>query len=237
MQSASLPKVISSALALLVVLAMLAGAAEPGFSSSVTKGLIDHYASRFGQDAARRIGEWGELPRQVRTATSAAGGPVQALAAGDTNALDRVNAFFNRLPFVSDQEHWSSEDYWATPAEMLSSNGGDCEDFSIAKYFMLKELGVPVARMRMVYVKSLRLNQAHMVLAYYTAPQAEPLILDNLEARIRPASQRTDLVPVYSFNDEDVRAAVSSFATSLGGPTQLRQWRSLRQRLQQELTL
>ena len=237
MQSASLPKVISSALALLVVLAMLAGAAEPGFSSSVTKGLIDYYASRFGQDAARRLDEWGELPRQVKTANSAAGGAVRALATGDTNVLDRVNAFFNRLPFVSDQQHWSNEDYWATPAEMLSSNGGDCEDFSIAKYFMLKELGVPVSRMRMVYVKSLKLNQAHMVLAYYTAPQAEPLILDNLEARIRPASQRTDLVPVYSFNDEDVRAAVSSFATSLGGPSQLRQWRSLRQRLQQELTL
>jgi predicted transglutaminase-like cysteine proteinase len=237
MQSAPLPKVISRALWSLVVLAMLGWGAEPGFSSSVTKGLIDHYSSRYGPDAARRLGEWGELPRQVKTATSAAGGPVQTLAAGDTNALDRVNAFFNRLPFVSDQEHWSSEDYWATPAEMLSSNGGDCEDFSIAKYFMLKELGVPVARMRMVYVKSLKLNQAHMVLAYYTAPQAEPLILDNLEGRIRPASQRTDLVPVYSFNDEDVRAAATSFATSLGGPTQLRQWRSLRQRLQQELTL
>lgn len=224
-------------LAALAMLAMLAWGAEPGFSSSVTRGLIDHYSARYGADAARRLGEWGELPRQVKAATSAAGGPVQALLAGDTNTLDRVNAFFNRLPFVSDQEHWNTEDYWATPAEMLSSNGGDCEDFSIAKYFMLKELGVPVSRMRMVYVKSLKLNQAHMVLAYYTAPQADPLILDNLEARIRPASQRTDLVPVYSFNDEDVRAAASSFATSLGGPTQLRQWRALRQRLQQELTL
>ncbi len=224
-------------LGVLAMLGVLAWGAELGFSSSVSKGLIDHFTARYGQEAARRLGEWSELPRQIKSVTNAAGGPVQTLAAGDTSALDRVNAFFNRLPFVNDQQHWNSEDYWATPAEMLSSNGGDCEDFSIAKYFMLKELGVPVSRMRMVYVKSLKLNQAHMVLAYYTAPQAEPLILDNLEGRIRPASQRTDLVPVYSFNDEDVRAAATSFATSLGGPTQLRQWRSLRQRLQQELTL
>jgi len=90
---------------------------------------------------------------------------------------------------------------------MLASNGADCEDFSIAKYFALKELGVPIERLRITYVKAVQLNQAHMVLAYYPAPKDEPLILDNLENGVRPASERTDLVPVYSFNDEDVLLA------------------------------
>jgi len=63
----------------------------------------------------------------------------------------------------------------------LASNGADCEDFSIAKYFALKELGVPIQRLRITYVKAVRLNQAHMVLAYYPEPDAVPLILDNLE--------------------------------------------------------
>ena len=109
--------------------------------------------------------------------------------------LTLVNARLNRIRFVDDAVHWGQEDYWATPAESVASDGGDCEDFSIAKYFLLKELGVPVSRLRLVYVKAIRLNQAHMVLAYYARPDAEPLVLDNLDERVRAASQRTDLVP------------------------------------------
>ena len=83
---------------------------------------------------------------------------------------------------------------------MLATNGGDCEDFSIAKYFTLREMGVPEERMRLTYVKALQLDQAHMVLTYYPSPDAEPLVLDNLDTSILPSSQRTDLLPVYSFN-------------------------------------
>ena len=59
------------------------------------------------------------------------------LSGGDLELLGSVNTFFNRLPFVADMAHWGVEDYWASPAETFASNGGDCEDFSIAKYFAL----------------------------------------------------------------------------------------------------
>jgi predicted transglutaminase-like cysteine proteinase len=142
-----------------------------------------------------------------------------------------VNHLLNRVPFVDDAVHWREVDYWATPAESVSSNGADCEDFSIAKYFLLKELGMPIARLRLTYVKSLRLNQAHMVLAYYAHPDADPLVLDNLEDTVRPASQRRDLVPVYSFNDEEVWVELRGRA---GSPQQLRNWRALTERLDWE---
>jgi predicted transglutaminase-like cysteine proteinase len=90
---------------------------------------------------------------------------------------------------------------------------------------------VPIARLRLTYVKSLKLNQAHMVLAYYERPDAEPLVLDNLEDRVRPASQRADLVPVYSFNDEEVWIEMRGRS---GSPTQLRNWRALMDRLDWE---
>ncbi len=79
-----------------------------------------------------------------------------------------------------------------------------------------------------------RLNQAHMVLAYYPAADGEPLILDNLEDSVRPASQRTDLVPVYSFNDDELRLAEAS---RLGSPTQIRKWRELLIRLEREASI
>ncbi len=116
--------------------------------------------------------------------------------------LERVNNFFNQLSFVNDIDLWGMEDYWATPIQMLSSNGGDCEDYSIAKYFTLREMGIPEEHMRLTYVKALQLDQAHMVLTYFPTPDSESLVLDNLDTEIRQSSDRTDLLPVYSFNGD-----------------------------------
>ena len=153
------------------------------------------------------------------------------MPAAEMDLLGEVNRTLNRIRFVDDAKHWGETDYWATPSEAVASNGADCEDFTIAKYFMLKELGVPIARLRMTYVKSLTLNQAHMVLAYYPRPDAEPLVLDNLEDAVRPASQRSDLVPVYSFNDEEVWIEAKGRS---GSPRQIRNWAALIERLERE---
>ncbi|MBB5018220.1 putative transglutaminase-like cysteine proteinase [Chitinivorax tropicus] len=129
--------------------------------------------------------------------------------APELDKLQRANEFFNRrLRFVDDKVLWGRDDYWATPVETLGKGGGDCEDFSIAKYFALRSLDVAESKLRLVYVKA-RVGggnsttfQAHMVLAYYAQPDAEPLVLDNLIGDIRPASRRPDLLPVFSFNGE-----------------------------------
>ncbi|MBI4206399.1 MAG: transglutaminase-like cysteine peptidase [Betaproteobacteria bacterium] len=110
---------------------------------------------------------------------------------------------------MDDIIHWGKEDYWATPIEFLSTNAGDCEDFSIAKYFTLRALGVPDDRLRLTYVKELvQYNQAHMVVAYFPSPDAEPLVLDNINKTIQPASARSDLLPVYSFNGSNLWLAL-----------------------------
>lgn len=123
----------------------------------------------------------------------------------ESEKLKVVNRFFNeQMLFESDEQVWHQEDYWATPMEALIKGAGDCEDFALAKYFSLRELGVSSDKLRITYVKALSLNQAHMVLTWYATPTAEPLVLDNLIDDIRPASKRTDLLPVYSFNAEGV---------------------------------
>ena len=118
--------------------------------------------------------------------------------------LTQVNNFFNQMDFVDDITLWGKEDYWATPIEFLGMQAGDCEDFTIAKYFTLRELGVPDEQLRLVYVKSLTLNQHHMVLAYYHKPTSIPVLLDNLDKELKPASKRNDLLPIYSFNAENL---------------------------------
>ena len=207
---------------------VLAAAQDLGLSRSVTPGLIERYAGKFGAEARTRLRGWQEFVRTVPAE--------RRLPGNELELLESVNALFNRLPFVTDQAHWGVEDYWATPAEALASNGADCEDFTIAKYFTLKELGMPIQRLRLTYVKAVQLNQAHMVLAYYAQPKAMPLILDNLIDEVKPASERPDLIPVYSFNDEDVLIVrPGQRDVSAGSASQIRLWRDLLDKLKKEL--
>lgn len=151
---------------------------------------------------------------------------------GDLERLERVNTFFNRLTFVSDVIHWSQKDYWATPIEFLASDGGDCEDFALAKYFTLKLLGVAEEKLHLTYVKALSLNQSHMVLTYYEKPGAVPLILDNLNGAIEPATKRTDLLPVYTFNGSGLWLAKERGKGNLVGKSdRLKLWNDLLDRM------
>jgi predicted transglutaminase-like cysteine proteinase len=118
----------------------------------------------------------------------------------DQDKLKKVNQFFNQLDFLNDIDHWGEEDYWTTPVEFIACQTGDCEDFSIAKYITLYAMGVPEEKLSLTYVKSLKYNAHHMVLTYYSKPDVEPLILDNFVDIVKPASERSDLIPIYSFN-------------------------------------
>lgn len=69
-----------------------------------------------------------------------------------------------------------------------------------------------------------------MVLGYYAQPDAEPLILDNLTGLIRPASQRPDLTPVFSFNSEGVYVA----GHSTRSVDSISRWRNLLEKMRRE---
>lgn len=150
----------------------------------------------------------------------------------DEARLAAINQFFNRrIVFIDDAQVWGVPDHWASPLELLEKGRGDCEDYAIAKYFSLIATGVPTARLRLVYVRAQiggpdGVAQAHMVLAYYAQPGAEPLILDNLIGDVRPASRRPDLTPVFSFNGEGLWQGAGG--TSAGDPTaRLSRWREV----------
>ena len=210
----------------------VAASGELGFSRSVSPRLIAHYERLFGQGARGRLLGWKEFVR--KTAARTAG---ENKGAGDAELLQPVNGFFNRVPGVTDQAHWGVEDYWATPSEALSSNGADCEDYAIAKYFTLKELGIPIARLRLVYARTWHSRNAHMVLAYYPEPHSDPLILDNLQGSIEPASDRPDLIPVYSFNDEDLLFSQAGAPAIRLSATSNRKWKDVIDKLERELAL
>jgi predicted transglutaminase-like cysteine proteinase len=200
--------------------ALAAGIAE--FSPN----LLRHIQETWGGDAVDRLKEWSNKESEW-----VAKAPKRSVEYEEDD-LKPINRFWNKVPYLNDSKHWAKEDYWATPVEMLASNAGDCEDYSIAKYFSLKEMGVPPASLRITYVRALKTNEAHMVLAYYPKPDAEPYILDNMTGKLLLASERMDLEPVYSFNDDDMW--VVGMNESKGKSTQIRLWDELLQKMEKE---
>lgn len=130
--------------------------------------------------------------------------------ATELEKLNAVNDFYNEVRYASDIKAYNEKDYWATPWEFLGKDLGDCEDYVISKYFALRYLGIEASKLYFTYVKSNNFEEPHMVLTYFETPKSEPLILDNINKRIFPASKRTDLKPIYNFNGELLGQSKSS---------------------------
>lgn len=205
----------------LALLFSLAGAVDFAF-------LERQLLARFGLSRVSVLHDWqGQLNEAKRAA--------------ELEKLRIVNDFINRsIEFGEDLSIFNYSDYWATPLETIGHGRGDCEDFAIIKYFSLKDAGIAPAKLRLVYVKA-QLNgpegartQAHMVLAYYPTPTAEPLVLDNLVSDIVPASRRRDLQPVFSFNSEAIWNGAAGNAARGRSLGQLSRWQDLLLRANKE---
>lgn len=158
---------------------------------SIAKVFLDKIEKEYGVFAKRRAYALVSMMNDVKDAD-------------EMEKMEKVNDFFNQTPYASDKETWGVSDYWATRLEFIGKDKADCEDFVIAKYFTLKELGVPTSKLYMTYAKSIRYKSAHMVLTYYATPRSVPLVLDNYNYKILPASQRDDLIPIYSFRGDEL---------------------------------
>ena len=206
---------LASLLLLLTLITIFVHASTLLNEQQVISALNKHY----GERAAKRGKTWLTILSNS-----------QALS--ELEKLKKVNQFFNQLRFIDDSKIWGEENYWATPLEFIGANGGDCEDFAIAKYFTLLEMGIEDKKMRITMVKALALNQYHMVLAYYDQPSAIPLILDNLDGEIKRANLRKDLYPVYSFNGKQLWLNKEKGQGVVSGTSErITRWKNLNQRM------
>ncbi|AFT73641.1 transglutaminase-like cysteine peptidase [Alteromonas macleodii] len=157
---------------------------------------------------------------------------------GVKDQLLGVNAFFDEhIQYATDDIVFKEKDYWATPSELFGHSRGDCEDYAIAKYVALLHLGIDSSKLRLIYVKAKigrsRVTQAHMVLGYYDSPSSDPLVLDSLVSNVLPGSQRTDLIPVFSFNDSGIWQPGKTSQVS-SSTSRLSRWRDVIERMKQE---
>ncbi len=90
--------------------------------------------------------------------------------------IQAVNTYMNRRSYIEDLPNYGVPDYWATPREFLTKDG-DCEDYAIAKFMSLRQLGFGADELRVVVLQDMNLNAAHAVLIVYHEGKA--LLLDN----------------------------------------------------------
>lgn len=189
----------------------------------ISNSAINKIQSKYGQKAALRAKSLNKLMNSL-------------VNVSEREKIARVNSFFNQFTYKSDIRLWGRKDYWQTRVEFLGKGAGDCEDYVIAKYFTLKQLGVSTKKLYFTYVKALKLRQAHMVLTYYKTPNSIPLVLDSINSKILPATSRKDLAPVYSFNGDALFLAKQ---TGLGqvvpsGNRRNKKWLKLVDRMKKE---
>ena len=206
-------------LVLVLIGLIVTGYVFTGEKFHIDQKILQKAQDKYGQEARGRLVSWEDILKHEGST--------------DREKLEKINSFFNKkIVFSNDIDIYGVNDYWATPVEFLSRGTGDCEDYAIAKYFSLKIMGVAEEKLRIAYVKALQYNMFHMVMLYYSNPGAEPLILDSLVDSIKPASERRDLLPIFTFNGAGLWLAHDRGQGKLAGKSsRLTAWNDLLQRM------
>ena len=181
---------------------------------SVSEELLEEVQKEYGLAAEQRLREWQQIIRLAEFND-------------DIEKLAQVNSFVNRAHPITQDRNWRRSDERADPLAFLVNHAGDGQGFTMTKLFTLYKMGMPLSKLRIGYVTATQTQTAehstaehstaehsttaqsateksHTVLAYFSTPDAEPLILDNIDKSIRRASLRTDLEPVYLFEAREV---------------------------------
>jgi predicted transglutaminase-like cysteine proteinase len=167
---------------------------------------------RFSDKVAESL---GVLSRCARSLARCPESEVAALLAntaklrgtGPVSKLMAVNRLANRQPYRSDLANFHTIEHWASPLEFLARSG-DCEDYAIFKYALLRHLGMPADSLRIVLLRHKADGLGHAVLAAYVDNKV--YILDNADGPIRPQDEVKNYIPVFSFNENARWAHIES---------------------------
>jgi len=111
-----------------------------------------------------------------------------------------VNEFVNSsVQFQSDSTLEEVLDEWATPISLISQAEGDCEDFALAKFWLLEMLGVDSSDLYIVVVQDLAVRVPHAFLAVRSG--SEIWLLDSRVDRPLSPDEIDGVVPVVTIGD------------------------------------
>jgi predicted transglutaminase-like cysteine proteinase len=112
--------------------------------------------------------------------------------------LAEVNRYMNLFRYITDPINWGVRDYWSIPKEFFA-RFGDCEDYSIVKYFTLRALGWSASDLKIVVLQDMNLGIAHAILVANL--DQKKMVLDNQIGLVVDSTRIRHYRPIYSVNE------------------------------------
>jgi len=167
-----------------------------------TDGVVDGMPDVFGS-VALRVGhtplDWRWRSVEDSPVTGAPAAYARSLRELDPEAKAAlINQYVNRrVRYTEDIVQYGKADYWAAADQTLRRGRGDCEDYAIAKFQMLREAGVSPHDLYLVLVNDLVRRADHAVLVMRAGSRM--LLLDDGTNQVLDTQSVSDYRPVLTF--------------------------------------
>lgn len=126
--------------------------------------------------------------------------------------LEVANRLINTaIRYTSDLIQHGDVDVWSAPLASLDSGRGDCEDYAIAKYVLLRESGVAEQDMRVLLVRDRAARQDHAVLA--VRKDQGWTVLDNRSGTLFADDGLPQFMPLAALDTGGVNLFASPYLT------------------------
>lgn len=157
--------------------------------------------------------------RDCRSGADACDGPSRAFNA----MVARASALQGRARFeavthaanaavryTSDLSQHGAMDLWTAPLATLAAGRGDCEDYAILKYQVLREAGTPAADLKIVLLRDTATREDHAVLAARSGERW--YILDNRRAGFYADADLPHYLPLFALTHDGVQLFAAPYA-------------------------
>lgn len=92
---------------------------------------------------------------------------------------------------------------WTTPLVTFANGAGDCEDYAIAKYVALRQVGIPEGDLRLVVVYDRNAKEHHAVASVRYGGRW--LVLDNRSLAIHQDAEIAHFDPMFTLDSQSVK--------------------------------
>jgi predicted transglutaminase-like cysteine proteinase len=126
--------------------------------------------------------------------------------------LEMVNRAVNSaIRYTTDFAQHGVADRWTAPLAALASGRGDCEDYAIAKYAILRGAGVAETDLRLLLVRDRAVRQDHAVLA--ARENGRWLVLDNRHLMLAETTSLPQFTPLFALDHQGVNLFAAPYVT------------------------
>jgi predicted transglutaminase-like cysteine proteinase len=124
--------------------------------------------------------------------------------------IETANRLINgAIRYMSDLAQHATVDVWSAPLASLGTGRGDCEDYAIAKYVVLREAGVSEQDLRVLLVRDRNVREDHAVLAIRNGEAWT--VLDNRSSALTPDRELRHFKPLFALDSGGVNLVASPY--------------------------